>query len=170
MPSDGEEDGQTAVALAQVNSYVNFGNDTPFSGTTAVSPNELRGSLIAVSGDVTVHKLALITPESSGNVKLALYTDSGGVPDALVVESESAPLSSGAVEITVDATLVIAGNYWLVAVYDQTSDTYSDAGTAVSIIAQAMTFGDVFRLNIGIYTASTEEDPNYYVVAKEGGS
>ncbi len=166
LPNDGEDDGDTATGVARVVNYTNVGNDSAFSSSSSYSANELRGAWLTVSNQATLHRLAIVTPATSGNVKLALYTDSGG-PDQLVVGSDSAALNGGAVEIDVGATPITAGTYWLMIVYDQTTDAYVDTSSSKSSAYQSMTFSDSFKPNFGIYSTSTGEDFSVYLVVEE---
>jgi hypothetical protein len=163
VPNDGEDDGDSATNVARVLSYTNIGNDSAFGSTGSYSANELRGASITVSDSGTLHRLALVSPATSGNVKLALYTDNGG-PDQLVVSSDSTALSSGDVEIDVGATPITAGTYWIMAVYDQTTDVYVDTSSSKSAASQSMTFSQSFKPNFGIYSSTTGEDYSYYLV------
>jgi len=166
VPNDGEDDGDTATTVARVLTYTNVGNDAAFGSTDTFDSDELRGASVSVSNTGTLHRLALVTPATSGNVKLALYTDNGG-PDQLVVGSDSAALSSGTVEIDVGATPITAGTYWILAVYDQSTDVYVDTSSSKSVAYQSMTFSSSFKPNFGIYSTITGEDYSYFLVVEE---
>ena len=167
VPNDGEDDGEAGTGVAQVLNLVNVGNDVVFSGTDFLGQDELRGGSLNVSQNGTLHRLAMLTPETSGNVKMALYTDSSGGPDTLVIGTESTALNGGTLEIEVGAAPINAGSYWLLAVYDQSTTVYDDPGSTSPTVFQGMPFSQSFKSNFGPYTSNAGQEFNYYLVMEE---
>lgn len=84
------------------------------------SPGYLLGHRIQVATDSTVTHLGVFTKSGSGvKGQFGLYTDVGGVPGTLVVETVQRELVDGFQEIPVAATPVSAGTYWMMGLYDE---------------------------------------------------
>jgi hypothetical protein len=167
VPNDGEADGGSAIAGSLIYNYTNVGNDIAYTGTTSLSGHEMRGIQVSVPNDCTLQRLALITPDLSGNVKLALYDDFGGSPDVLVVSSDGSALNGGTLEIDVAPTPIVAGSYWMFATYDQTTTVYNDASATTDVVYRTMTYSDSFNLGFGVHSTTTGQDFNYYLVVQE---
>jgi len=109
------------------------GDFTPFtSGNSAWSADFLDLTSIYLIEPITVTKLGLVSGSASnGNVKLALYSDNAGSPDALLIETASASAALlGAVELPVLSQVTLGpGPYWVGSVFDATpaAVAYSDA-------------------------------------------
>jgi hypothetical protein len=73
---------------------LHVGYDVELPDTGFYSPDYLLGIALVVPTDMTVTDLALIGKTAKGNVRMALYTDSGGAPDALLAETRARLLRS----------------------------------------------------------------------------
>jgi len=166
-PDDGEDTGGSATDSAIISDYTNVGNDVQFGSTEVVYAGSIGGIEIVVDQDSTVHKLAVITTASSGNVKVGLYTTDGSGPSALVVESVSTPLVSGALEVDVTATDITAGTYWFVAAYDQDTSVYADTSTNVDNAGWSFTFSDAMPDPFGSSSSHSAPTLNYYMVVAQ---
>lgn len=87
---------------------------------SSFSPGYLLGHRIEIATDSTITHLGVFTKSVAGEkVQLGLYTDAGGTPGSLVVESVQRTLVKGFQEIPVAATPVSAGTYWMMGLYDE---------------------------------------------------
>jgi hypothetical protein len=95
------------------------GNDQEFNEGNTSTANYLLGNSVYLPAGKVTH-LSLIAKQGGQKVKLALYADQGGNPGALVAQTPETDVQVGNLEISVgDAVDVAAGDYWLLAVYDQ---------------------------------------------------
>jgi hypothetical protein len=73
---------------------VKVGNYTVFGSNSSHGANYLLGSQLAVPKNGKLLKFGVISKGSGPNVIMALYTDSGGNPAALVAWTASTPLNN----------------------------------------------------------------------------
>jgi hypothetical protein len=95
-----------------------IGADDATTGTNIGTNNAVWNKWAAIStGSVTQIRVKC---NNSGNVKVAIYTDSSGNPGALLnAVNASTPVSAGWNNISITATPVISGiSYWLAYVED----------------------------------------------------
>ncbi len=125
------------------------------------------GETISVSTSITVTKLgALITNANGAKATLALYTDVSGSPSALVVQTASTTIQNGTNEISLPATHVAAGTYWLMAEYTAAVAVELSSCNNCQAVATATGSYAAFPLKL---TATTGTGSNlaYYVVGTE---
>jgi hypothetical protein len=93
-----------------------YGNTTLFSGSSNVSANYIFAQLVTVPYAITVTALGNIGVGAGGGVfVMGLYTDSGGVPGSLLVETAPANTVVGTQELPVSARTIAAGTYFVAA-------------------------------------------------------
>jgi hypothetical protein len=95
-----------------------YGNAAEFPGSSSHTPDYLLGSAVHVPLSATLTHLSVIAKSAGSRVVLALYSDSGGEPDQLVAATPATTMSVGANEIPVTPTLLSAGTYWIMGVYE----------------------------------------------------
>lgn len=97
---------------------------TAFAANTALTANRLYAIPFVAShrAGCALDRVAInVTTGSSGNVRLGIYTDSSGYPDALLLDcGTGSTTSTGVVSKTIAQALTPGGLYWLVAVFDAT--------------------------------------------------
>ena len=145
-----------------------LGNDVEFADSSNHSPDYLLGPAIVVPSDMTLTALALIGKAATANVRMALYSDSGGAPDALIVETASTPVPVGVLEIPVTPTALPAGTYWIMAVYDTSASigilsTPHKKGKGLSLY-QSMSFSSAMPDPFGTASLNLNQVFNYYIV------
>jgi hypothetical protein len=129
---------------------VTYGTTTDIPETSYFENNFLLGTRVAVTDSITVTSLGLVTREQGPHVKMGLYSDNGGQPDSLIIATEAAEVGLGAQSIPVTPTVILAGNYWLMAVYDDDTDTpANDASTINTIRYRAHNFPDPLPATFG---------------------
>ena len=130
--------------------------------------NYLLGSAIHVpTGGMTLTALALIGMEAVANVKMALYTDSSGEPDELVVATSSTPVPVGVLEIPVAPTRLPAGTYWIMAVYDvdaSIGSAFAREDYYAVVQYRALDFSDPIPSTFGDPVTYTGRMFNYYML------
>jgi hypothetical protein len=109
-----------------------FGNATEFSELSSHSPGFLLGNSIQIPTAITVTHLAVIAKKGGANLMLGLYRNGGGVPTTLVVGTPPTALAPGRIEIPVTPTLITAGKYWLMAMYDTDASVGLDTSNATA--------------------------------------
>ncbi len=100
-----------------------YGFDVDRGFTAPWSPDYLFGVRVSVATSVTVTHLGMYSREATGHAKMALYTDDGGVPDALVARTTGTALVIGANEMpVVESKPISPGFYWITIVLDEVTD------------------------------------------------
>lgn len=154
-PSDCESDACT----------VRYGFPSPLTNTaTNFNPGFLFGEEITVSEPITVIKLgANLLTSSGGSAIFALYTNSGGLPSTLVVNTVSAPVVAGLNEIPTAPTPIEAGTYWIMAEYSATVEMNTGASDVDEYVSEP--YGTIPSQITT--TDSPGNDLPYYVVGTE---
>lgn len=142
-----------------------YGNPTDFVGSEQRFAGFLQGSMHEIPVPSTVTHLGIIGKSSGQHVRMALYTDSGGEPEDLVVGTGAFTLVEGAQQIRVPATLVPAGNYWIMITHDNMVLIGTDQTDPDTTIFQYRTlaFGSPFPDQFGPATSYLGKRQNLYV-------
>jgi hypothetical protein len=147
-----------------------YGDATPFSpcntdGAQSFGAGILLGELITIPENVTLTSLGVVAVASGGDGILAIYSDVGGVPSALLGQTGSTPINAGNNEILLSSILsVAAGKYWVVGEYDTTVSLCVDASTANLIARTTVASYGTVPVTFGTATTLSSVDINYYVV------
>jgi hypothetical protein len=137
--------------------------------------NFLAGFKITTTNAVTLYKFGLIAKNISGapNVRFALYRDNGsGVPGTLVASSTGLALVNDRNETTPTQSgiaLSAATNYFILAVFDVSTDIGDDGTAASTTHFRAMNYGLVFPSTLNDGTNPTMAltgvgNNNYYIL------
>jgi hypothetical protein len=111
-----------------------LGYDTIYGNQQGSERQQQIGTQVNASQDMTVTDItAYVGGLQNKDIRYALYTDSGGEPGTLIVESVVAQQSSNSFEwFTIDVadTPILAGNYWLALAFNHNNQNYTyDDGT-----------------------------------------
>jgi len=104
-----------------------IGNPTEFPSASDHNPGFLVGTRIDIPLPSTITHFGVIGKVGGPHVRLALYNDGGGEPTTLVVGTSDDGLEAGRMEVSVPATAVGAGSYWLMAMYDSPASVGLDS-------------------------------------------
>ena len=140
------------------------GNDVEFPDSSSHGADYLLGSFLTVPTDMTVTAMGLIGKSATGNVRMALYTDSSGAPDALVVETASTAVPVGVLEMPVTSVALPAGGYWIMAVYDVTASVGIAYPKFDVVQYRSLDFADPMPGTFGSPKTYTGQIFNYYIV------
>jgi hypothetical protein len=139
-----DEASELQLILSGIITDATYGYDTPFTdGQTGLGDLMVAQQLtIPVDGFVT--HLGLIGVADGTSAKLALYSDSGGAPDALLASTPATLVVEGAMELPVPATGVVAGTYWLAVIYSGGTIIPVDFNSTVLQKYKAQSFASPF--------------------------
>ena len=99
------------------------------AGTFVATANRLYATLTYIGTKHSFDRIGLnCTVTASGNVRMGIYSNSGGQPGALVLDAGAMALATGDNVITINQALP-PGFYWLGCVFDQASTLSSCAST-----------------------------------------
>jgi hypothetical protein len=141
-----------------------YGITTELPSSSQHTAHYLLGSVLNISVPATVTHLSLIAKTGGPQVKMALYTDSGGVPDELVVGTTAHTLVAGVQDFPVPATPVAAGDYWIMAVYDtDASIAYDFEDGNPSYAFRLHTFSDPLPAEFGPAVVAGSQSFSYYL-------
>ena len=144
-----------------------YGNVAPLPSDGSASPNFLLGSQLVVPQDSTLVNFGVDIRVAGPQMKLALYTESGGEPGVLVAETAPRAMVVGVTEIHTDAIPLPAGNYWIMAVYDATASVGFESGGAWEVKYISHTFASALPANYPAATTYTGQRFNYYITVME---
>lgn len=140
-----------------------FGYPTDFMTSDTFSENYLLGIPVEITEKCAVTHFGAIAADSGQTARFALYTDKDGEPDALVIGSSPTLLKGGMQEVRVPTTLVEAGTYWLMALYDKEATMGSSLTFDQKVHYRALDFGDPYPDPFGVADAYEGSRFNYWV-------
>ena len=140
------------------------GTIVEFPASSSHSADYLLGTALVVPTDMTMTALALIGKSATGNVRMALYTDSSGAPDALVSETASTSVPVGVLEMPVESVALPAGTYWIMAVFDTTASVGIAFPSKEVVQYRSLAFSDPMPATFGSPSTYTGQVFNYYIV------
>jgi hypothetical protein len=140
----------------------------PCGADGRVSGDYLLGELVYIADDIQVTALGVIAgptqPTSGVHGIVALYSNMGVLPSALLAYTASATIAPGNNVIPViGGPSVVAGDYWIMVEYDATASMCGDDAANNSIAFVPVTYGTV-PAAIADAAASSGPDLNYYVL------
>jgi hypothetical protein len=165
---------QCSVGVQCINSacVVRYGFTTAFAGNSSNGTTYILAMKIDVPKAVTVTHLAALARGTGFSVVMGLYTDVGGNPGTLVVQTAATSVNAtGNLAMAVTATNIGAGTYWLGA---QTNSTgvfgydsaavpgyaYNNVGPYSGVLPVSWTAAGTY----GVVSTGTE---NFWIVARE---
>lgn len=146
----------------------NYGNHVVFSDSSSHSPNYLLGSRITLPNAATLTHLAVITKGAGPSMKLALYGDASGNPSTLLASTPSTPMVLGTMEIAVANVFLPAGDYWFMAVFDQSASIGYDMSDPNAVVKyMSLTFSQPLPTVFPAPTTYNGQRFNYYIKVLE---
>lgn len=145
----------------------NIGNEdtTGFNSTSGyIFKNNLLGVKFNLNVPGVLTSLNLLAKDTGAGVQMAVYIDNGGVPGNLIVVSNTTTVVSGIVSLSVNPTQLIAGAYWIMAVYDADGNhTYRASSVSNIVYYSALTFGSAIPTNGSGFLNYTGKDFTYFM-------
>ncbi len=156
------------VTLGCLDHVDRYGTVTDLNTTSYYEPDYLLGRRVTIANPATVTAIGVISrEEDGGNFRMALYSDSNGEPDDLVVATTSAKIKVGSQEVAVTPTPVAAGDYWIMGLYETaTHMAVNDFATATDdhlVKYRALPYGNPLPDPFGAAMTYGETELNYWV-------
>ena len=149
----------------------NIGNDVAFSGgqtSYGIGAGWTIGP-ITVVGATNVISLGIILDSLLGptNMRLALYTDVGSVPDALIYGSGIQSATVGVNLFPVPNVFIPAGIYWIM--FDSSDALYFQIGPASGLdnISEIFAFGTAWPNPSGAIIFGTGDELNLFMTVQD---
>lgn len=119
-----------------------------------LTPNYLNGTKYTLSEESTLHSINLIGNNTGEGVQMAVYDDNAGVPNNLMAASDSGIVGDGIVSLSVTPTVLPAGEYWVMAVYEIGGEpSYCTSNTSgLPISYYNLQYGDTIPANASDFT------------------
>ena len=96
---------------------------------------------------------------------MALYTDSGGAPDTLVMETKSTAVPVGALEVDLSKPVdVPAGNYWIMGIFDVSASVGIAFPASEVVQYRSLSYSDPMPATFGTPSTYTGQLFNYYII------
>jgi hypothetical protein len=138
----------------------------PPQGVIAFVGNILLGVKFNLNNSGTLHSINLLGKNTGAQVQMAVYEDNNGTPGNLVVSSNTATIGNGIISLPTPATQLIAGDYWVMAVYDTDGDhTFlTDSAVGNVVYYNFLNFGNAIPNNASNFASySSNEDITYFL-------
>lgn len=160
-----------------VNETGRLGFATVFGSSQGTSKDKQIGTQVTQSADGMLTEITAYIKGTGNDVRYAVYSDLAGEPDTLIVETAvaTAPNTTDWFTITVPATPLTAGTYWLALSLDADSQWYyydgaggqsRENGNDAVPSAYTATWGAATATNtrkIAIYASFTRSDSVIYI-------
>jgi hypothetical protein len=125
--------------------------------------NYLLGVKFNLLENGQLHSLNLIGRNTGAKVQLSIYEDINGVPGNLIISTDTATVGTGVISISVSPTRLLAGNYWIMAIYNASdSHTYVMDTIGLPVYFQQVPFGDPLPQNGSSFSSFTGRDFTYF--------
>lgn len=160
------------ILLFNINSYsqnCNIGHETKTSDFTTggiFTPNILFGSSYTLSQEGTLNSINLIGNDTGVNVQMAVYDDNSGVPNNLIAVSNIGTVGDGVLSLPVTPILLPAGNYWIMAIYEESGRhtfTYGDLPGSNGLYYKELSFGSTLPTNASDFTSCCNDESLYFL-------
>ncbi len=160
-----------ALIFFILNSYsqnCNIGNET-LTGSFAIGSfgaNFLGGVKFTLSQEGTLNSINLIGNDAGGvGVQMAVYDDNYGVPNNLIEFSSPGTVVNLINSFPVTLTLLPAGDYWIMAVYEFEGphSYFTNEATGNDFYYQELTFGSDIPNNASDFLNTSDSDLLYFL-------
>ncbi|ARV05624.1 hypothetical protein BTO04_02435 [Polaribacter sp. SA4-10] len=165
------------IILFSVNTYsqnCNIGNETTSDDFLAddLSKDFLLGVKFTLAEEGTLTSMNLVGNDSGSGVQMAVYEDLNNVPNNLIASSDLGTVASGVTSLPVAATLLPAGDYWIMAVYEDTGahSNFSLTATGNPGFYKSVTYGSAIPTNGSDFTGYSGIDFLYFLEIDCGNS
>ncbi len=164
------------IACTAFSQDCNIGNSDgtdPDFGTGNILPDFLLGVNFTLSQVGVLHSLNIIGNGTGANFQMAMYDDNAGVPNNLITSTAISTVGTGIVSLPVTPVQLAAGDYWIMAVYDNTgsSNNHSNVNLSAStsvVYYNDLPFGNPIPSNASGFQTYTGQDFLYFAVISCG--
>ena len=147
--------------------YDLMGFYVPFNYLGAYSGGFFGLLKVTVSRAGTMRGFGVISQREGPRVRMALYKDASGSPSALLAESTSADLTSGANHLrSGSAPFLAAGAYWVGAVFESNASILQDLDNPVPMRSVAHSFTKAFPSSFASGSAASASPLNYFILVE----
>ena len=157
------------LILFSLNSYsqnCNIGNEaaTAGFGTGNFVSDLLLGVKYTLNAEGTLNSINLIGNGAGGGIQMAVYDDNSGVPNNLIASSSLGTVS-GITSLPITPTLLPAGDYWIMAVYEVggNSSDFNNSATGNTVYYQSLIYGSAIPTNASSFISYTGHDFLYFL-------
>ena len=155
------------TVTATFNAIFTIGHATQFSENSIHGQDFLLGEQIVVPSAVTLRQFGVIVITGGPQVKMALYTNSGGAPGTLVAQTAATTMVPGNMQMNTTAGFIAlpAGTYWIMAIYSAAASVgYTSTATTNVVSYQSLPFASALPSPFGAPVTYTGQSFNYYLV------
>ena len=167
--SDGSATGAAGTDSATVlpPTYT-IGYSTVYSSLTSFSPVYLLSIPLTISSSVTLESIGVIHPYSTtATVRMAVYSNSGSAPDALLAYTSWATVTAGSQEVPVVTPVTLsAGTVWLAIQYSVSTYVYMNTSALLGWRYISLSSSAALPSSFGSSLSFTSGTPNLYLVVR----
>lgn len=163
------------ISFCGLSQDCNIGNEETGPGFVAgnFGANFLLGVKFNLSQVGVLQSLNIIGNGSGSDMQMAIYDDNAGVPNDLVTFTGTTTVTSGIISLPVTPVEVPAGEYWIMAVYNNSTgnSNHSDVNTSATgnvVYYDDQVFGAPIPMNASGFQVYTGQDFLYFAVISCG--
>ncbi|MCL6294524.1 T9SS type A sorting domain-containing protein [Jejuia spongiicola] len=150
----------------------NIGNDefiTPIPGNFIA--NNLLGTKYTLSEEGTLKSINMIGFGTGSGVQMAVYDDNAGVPNNLITFSDFGTVGNGVISLPVTPIVLSPGDYWVMAIYEITSEATDYANIMGSTVYyKALDYGGALPTNASGFDSFPNRDFLYFLEIECGNT
>ena len=128
-------------------------------------PNYLLGGKYTLEESKTLNAIKLIGNGTGAKAQMALYDDYNGKPHHLLVATKTARVTASVVKFEVSPIVLEAGDYWVMAVYDQPGNhTYINFDAIENeVYYSPLTFGEEIPVDASEFRLFKGQDYTHFL-------
>lgn len=158
------------LILFSLNSYsqnCNIGNEAATADFIDgdFGANFLLGVKYTLNEEGTLNSINLIGNGTGNGIQMAVYDDNSGVPNNLIASSSLGTVGSGITSLPITPTLLPAGDYWIMAVYEvgENQSDCNQIATGNTVYYQSLSYGSAIPTNASSFLSYTGQDFLYFL-------
>lgn len=158
------------LAIAQNEDVVGNNTISTFNQEANFKANFSSGIKCTLTNEGLLTSLGMIGKGTGTEAQLALYSDENGAPGHLISVSEIALVTQGAMKLKIKPTKLVAGDYWIMGVYNQEGAHVfaSDTNESNEVYYNELEFGSQFPTSASAFQTYKGHNFAYFLNLKAG--
>lgn len=167
-PDDGDDTGTSATAATEAHDFYDVGYSAAVAGPGLAGASYLLGPSVTLTANTTIYAMGAHLNTAGNSARMALYTNSAGVPGTLVAYTDVFTTVVGANESSLSTPVAVsAGTYWLLAVYSASTYIYYGSSTLATVKYRSASYSSTPSTSYGTASSYTGYPPAYYLVVAD---
>jgi hypothetical protein len=155
--------GELAMLMEPVRPVTIYGFDQNGTGDLTIGASSAFGIRVAIMNGGWLDSLGLRAGDDGGQVKMALYTDVNNAPGQKVADTAMKPVLQGRNTYAVTPVPISSGTYWVLALFDKTTQVRSNAAASYVLGAELFASGFPPSYSTTSFTVTMGSTPMMFV-------